>query len=108
MAWWLGALAALPEVLGLVSSNHMVIHKHLDLQFQTFRESDAIFWPPQALQAHGYTSIHIKQKYIKCQKKENNLQFAVFPPKLFLAIRVDRGFLLYCFVFSEVKLLNHK
>lgn len=70
MVRWLGALVALPEVLGLVSSNHTVIHKHLDLQFQTFRESDTIFWPPQALQAHGYTSIHIKQKYIKRQKKE--------------------------------------
>lgn len=108
MAQWLGALAALPEVLVLVSSNHRVIHKHLGLQFLTFRESDAILWPPQALQAHRYTSIHVKQKYIKRKKKKKTLQFVVFPPKLFLAIQVDRGFLLYCFGLSEVKLLNHK
>lgn len=70
MAQWLGALAALPEVLVLVSSNHRVIHKHLGLLFPDFQGITRHFWPPQALQAHGYTSIHVKQKYIKRKKKK--------------------------------------
>jgi hypothetical protein len=38
MAQWLRALTALPEVLSLIPSNHMVAHK------KSVMRSDALFW----------------------------------------------------------------
>ena len=29
MAWWLGTLTALPDILSSIPSNHMVTHNHL-------------------------------------------------------------------------------
>jgi hypothetical protein len=39
MVQWLRALAALPEDQGLIPSNHMVSHIHLQLQFQGIQHS---------------------------------------------------------------------
>jgi hypothetical protein len=38
MAQWLRALAALPEVLSSIPTNHMMAHNHLIMK------SDALFW----------------------------------------------------------------
>ena len=43
MAQWLGALAALPEGLGLTPSTHMVAHNHL--WTSSSRALNTLFWP---------------------------------------------------------------
>lgn len=54
MAQWLKTLVALAEKSMLAPSTH---RKHLTSAYNSsFRASDALFWPPQALHSSMYTN----------------------------------------------------
>jgi hypothetical protein len=57
MAWWLRAstLTILSEDLGLISSIHMVAHKHLQLQFQGLQCSLLPDWEQGMYVVHRHT-----------------------------------------------------
>jgi uncharacterized pyridoxamine 5'-phosphate oxidase family protein len=70
MVHWLKALAALPEVLSSILSNHGGSQPSV-------RESDALFWPVDVYAAE-YTYINFFFKVHKTIKKNNNIRLYTY------------------------------
>jgi hypothetical protein len=77
MAQWLKALTALPEVLSLIPSNHMVAHNHLQWELMpssgVSEDSDKIVWSHtlnESVNESQATKVWLRWLKSSCSTKE--------------------------------------